>query len=418
MYAMYQAQADLLEPIRTMARGAAGMITALDRGPATPWPMPGWALRRTAAALDIFATATPTHRRPPFGIAHVRSGNGTLAVREEAAFATPFGTLLHFVKDDAPPQPKVLIAAPMSGHFATLLRATVQTMLADHDVYITDWHNARDVPPGAGRFGFDEYTAHIIRFVEEMGPGAHVVAVCQPAVAVLAACALMAEDDNPAAPRSATLMAGPIDTRVSPTKVNELAQSKPIDWFQRHLIATVPWRLPGGGRRVYPGTTQLTAFLSMNLDRHRTAYRDQFRHLVDGNADGIAAHRRFYDEYLAVMDLPAEFFIETVQRVFQDHDLPMGRMMWRGRQVNPGAIRRTAMMTVEGERDDICAIGQTMAALDLCTGLKPRQKRHYLQTGVGHYGVFSGRRWNQDIYPQVRDFIAMNAIVPEVGARR
>ncbi len=405
MYALYQAQADLLEPIRGAARSAASLLQGMDHGRASPWPLPAWSLRRTAAALELFGSAAPTHRRPEFGITEVRSGNAVYAVREEAAFATPFGTLLHFVKDDAPPQPRVLIAAPMSGHFATLLRATVATMLADHDVYVTDWHNARDVPPAAGRFGFDEYTAHIMRFIEEMGPGAHVLAVCQPAVAVLAACALMGEDDNPATPRSATLMAGPIDTRVSPTQVNVLAQSKPIAWFERHLIGTVPWRLPGGGRRVYPGTTQLTAFLSMNLDRHTSAFRDQFRHLVDGNADGVAAHRKFYDEYLAVMDLPAEFFIETVKRVFQDHDLPEGRMMWRGRRVDPGAIRHTAVMTVEGERDDICAIGQTMAALDLCTGLRPSHKKHYLQTGVGHYGVFSGRRWNQEIYPQVRDFV-------------
>jgi len=401
MYALYQAQADLIAPFRAMARHTAELLSAWDAGrPET------WALRRTAAALDIFGRMTTTHVRPPFGISEVAVGGAPMAVVEEAAFATPFGTLLHFAKPEAPAQPKVLIAAPMSGHFATLLRETVRTMLAEHDVYITDWHNARVIPPAEGRFGFDEYTAHIIAFLEAMGPGAHVLAVCQPAVPVLAACALMAEDDNPATPLSAVLMAGPIDTRISPTKVNELAQSQPISWFERNLVSAVPWRLPGAGRRVYPGATQITAFLSMNPDRHISAHRDQFRHLVDGNADLAAAHRRFYDEYLAVMDLPAEFFLETVQRVFQEHDLPEGRMMWRGRKVRPGEIRNTAIMTVEGERDDICAIGQTRAALDLCAGLPEARKAHHLQTGVGHYGVFAGRRWNAEIYPAVRGFMA------------
>ncbi|PZW43651.1 poly(3-hydroxybutyrate) depolymerase [Humitalea rosea] len=401
MYSLYQAQADFIAPFRTMARSTADMLTSWDSGrPET------WALRRTAAALDLFGRMAASHARPPFGIFEVEIGGERVPVREEAAYATPFGTLLHFAKDTVPGQSKVLIAAPMSGHFATLLRETVRTTLVDHDVYVTDWHNARDIDPKDGRFGFDEYTAHIIRFLEEMGPGSHVLAVCQPAVAVLAACALMGEEDNPATPLSAVLMAGPIDTRISPTQVNVLAQSKPMSWFERHLISTVPWRLPGGGRRVYPGTTQLTAFLSMNPDRHINAHRDQFRHLVDGNADEAAAHRKFYDEYLAVMDLPAEFFLETVQRVFQDHDLPEGRMMWRDRLVRPGEIRRTAMMTVEGERDDICAIGQTSAALDLCTALPAKRKHHHLQMGVGHYGVFAGRRWNSQIYPAVRDFMA------------
>jgi poly(3-hydroxybutyrate) depolymerase len=296
----------------------------------------------------------------------------------------------------------------MSGHFATLLRNTVQVLLQDHDVYITDWHNARDVPLSAGVFGLDEFTAHIMQFLQEMGRGAHVLAVCQPVVAVLAAVAIMAEDRNPYSPRSMSLLAGPIDTRVMPTKVNELAQSKPIEWFEKNLIAKVPWRHKGGGRRVYPGAVQLNAFMAMNMERHIKAHHTQFWNIHDGDAAKAGMFRRFYDEYFAVMDLPADFYLETVRTVFQDHALPLGKLTFRGRPVRPEAIRRTAVLTVEGEKDDICAIGQTMAALDLCRGVPVTMKRHHLQTGVGHYGVFSGRRWAQQVYPRVREVIQTN----------
>jgi poly(3-hydroxybutyrate) depolymerase len=256
-----------------------------------------------------------------------------------------------------------------------------------------------------GGFGLDDFVAHIIRFLEAMGPGAHLVAVCQPAVPALAAVALMADAANPAQPRSMTLMAGPIDTRANPTKVNELAQSRPIAWFEKNLIGTVPWGFPGAHRRVYPGFLQLAAFISMNLDRHVTAHLAQFRNLVGGDATSALAHRQFYDEYGAVMDLPAEFYLETVQRVFQEHHLPTGRLTWRGQVVNPAAIRRTGLLTVEGERDDICAIGQTVAALDLCSGIRVNLKQNHLQTGVGHYGVFAGKRWAREVYPRVREMI-------------
>ncbi|MBV9756594.1 MAG: polyhydroxyalkanoate depolymerase, partial [Alphaproteobacteria bacterium] len=312
---------------------------------------------------------------------------------------------LHFQKETAPEQPRVLLVAPMSGHFATLLRGTVAVMLPEHDVYITDWKNARDVPPGAGRFGFDDFVDHVIRFLQRIGPGGHVVAVCQPTVAVLAAVAVMAEDGNPATPRSMTLMAGPIDTRVNPTRVNQLAQTHGIDWFERRLISAVPWRYRGAGRRVYPGFMQLAAFMTMNLDRHVAAHVRQFRALLAGDAATVETHRRFYAEYFAVMDLPAEFYLETVQRIFQLHELPLGRLYWRGDLVRPAAIRRTALLTVEGERDDICAVGQTLAALELCSGISVARKRNHLQTGVGHYGVFSGKRWALEIYPQVREMI-------------
>ncbi len=403
IYHLYQANMDLLDPLRMMARSTAQFMRK-------PWPgtEDSFSVKFVASALELLADAGTTHRRPAFEIDTVRVGNRQVEIKQEAAFSTPFGTLLHFAKDGAMRQPKILVVAPMSGHFATLLRGTVRVLLPDHDVYITDWHNARDVAVKDGAFGFDDYTDHVIRFLEVMGPGSHVLAVCQPAVAVLAAVAIMAQSNNRAQPRSMTLMAGPIDTRLSPTKVNKLAQEHPIDWFEKHLIGSVPLRYRGAQRRVYPGFLQLTAFVSMNLDRHARAHLDQLKNLVRGDGDSVAMHRRFYDEYLAVMDLPAEFFLETVKKVFQDHDLPRGVLTFRHRPVEPAAIRRTALFTVEGELDDICAIGQTMAALDLCTGIKPSMKRHHLQTGVGHYGVFNGKRWANEIYPQVREFVQAN----------
>jgi poly(3-hydroxybutyrate) depolymerase len=400
MYQLYQAQADLLAPLRQFARVGAGLTRLADGCSCTPGMM-----RHIAAGLTLFADAALTHVRPAFGIDSVMVGQQSVAVAEEAADDTPFGTLLHFRKDHAVPQPRVLLVAPMSGHFATLLRGTVQAMLPDHDLYITDWKNARDVPLAEGRFGFDEFVDHLIRFLRAMGPGSHIVAVCQPAVAALAAAAVMAEAGDTATPHSMTLMAGPIDTRVNPTKVNELAKSRPIEWFERHLISAVPWRFPGAFRHVYPGFMQLSAFMSMNLDRHIGAHFGQFRSLVGGDHISAEAHRRFYDEYGAVMDLPAEFYLETVQRVFQEHDLPRGALTWHGQRVQPEAIRRMGLLTVEGERDDICAIGQTMAALDLCSRIPVNLKQEHLQTGVGHYGVFSGRRWTNEVYPRVREMI-------------
>jgi poly(3-hydroxybutyrate) depolymerase len=298
-----------------------------------------------------------------------------------------------------------LLVAPLSGHFATLLRETTRTLLQDHDVYITDWHNARDVALRNGPFALDDYIEYMMRFMETIGPGTHVVAVCQPCVAALAATALMAEDDNPAQPRSLTLMAGPVDCRVNPTGVNTLAISKPIEWFEKNLISHVPWPHAGYMRRVYPGFVQLTAFLSMNLERHKKSFQDLYQHLVEGEVQKADIIRVFYDEYLAVNDLPAEFYLETVEKVFQTYDLAMGKLQYRGRTVNPAAIRRTALLTVEGERDDICSVGQTVAAQDLCSGIRPYLKTHHIQTGVGHYGVFSGRKWNQQIYPRVREVI-------------
>jgi polyhydroxyalkanoate depolymerase len=361
--------------------------------------------RYGAAFCEMVAASGLAHRRPAFGIERVAVGSGEVSVSEDAADVTPFATLLHFRKAIDTLQPRVLVVAPLSGHFATLLRETVRTLLPDHDVFVTDWHNARDVEASAGRFGFDEYIDHVIRFLEVLGTGAHVIAVCQPCVQVLAAVAIMAEAGHPAQPRSMTLMAGPVDARVNPTRVNALATSQPLEWFERNLIATVPPHHRGAGRRVYPGFLQLGAFMSMNLHRHARAHLGLFEDLVRGNRERAAATRAFYDEYFAVLDLPAEFYLETVRVVFQEYLLACGRLEWHGRRVEPGAIRRTALLTVEGEKDDICAVGQTVAAHDLCQNLRPYLKRHHLQPGVGHYGVFSGKRWSTQIYPLVRNLI-------------
>jgi polyhydroxyalkanoate depolymerase len=362
-----------------------------------------------AAALELIARTRLSHARPDYRVESVLVDGEPVPVHEKVVAALPFCNLVRFSKESAAPQPKMLVVAPLSGHFATLLRETVRTLVRDHEVYITDWKNARDVPLEEGPFGFDDYVDYVIRCLELIGPGAHVLAVCQPCVQTLAAVAVMAEQRNPAEPRSMTLMAGPVDVRVNPSKVNELATSKPIEWFEDNLIAHVPDHLPGGGRRVYPGFVQLTAFMSMNMDRHIKAHRDLYEHLSAGREAEAKAIMSFYDEYFAVLDLPAEFYLETVKTVFQDASLAKGELTYRGEKVNPRAIRRTALLTVEGERDDICSVGQTAAAHMLCDGLRPHLKRHHYQVGVGHYGTFSGRRWNSQIYPQIRNLVlAMN----------
>jgi polyhydroxyalkanoate depolymerase len=400
LYAAYQAHSDMMGAVRAFAGLAARSFGHTGVG------MPGHGtVRNLTAAYELIARAGLTHHRPPFGISHITAGNREVEVREEAAHVTPFGTLLHFKKDIDTEQPRVLLVAPLSGHFATLLRGTVRTMLPEHDVYITDWHNMRDVPRDAGRFGFDEYVAQLIKFIEVIGEGAHVLAVCQPCVAVLEAVAVMAQNQNPSQPRSMTLMAGPIDTRVNPTKVNELANSKSIEWFEKNLIARVPFRYGGAFRLVYPGFVQLAAFMSMNIERHIKAHRELYENIRLGEHEKAKITKDFYDEYFAVLDLSAEFYLETVQWVFQEHRLPKGTLEWQGEKVEPRAIRRTALLTVEGERDDICAVGQTLAAHELCSSLRPYRKRHHMQAGVGHYGVFSGKRWESQIYPLVKNVI-------------
>ena len=400
LYQIYQTHSDIMVPVRNWA-GSALQAIGLPLAGVTDNAV----LRNLTAAYELIARAGLTHARPAFGIDSVTVGNREVAVHERAALTTPFGTLLHFKKDIDAAQPRVLLVAPLSGHFATLLRGTVRTMLPEHDVYITDWHNVRDVALMHGRFGFDEYIEYLIRFLEAIGPRAHVVAVCQPCVAVLVAAAVMAQTGNAAQPRSMTLMAGPIDTRVNPTKVNDLAKSKPIEWFEQNLIATVPLRYPGAFRKVYPGFVQLAAFMSMNIERHLKAHRELYDNLAKGEHEKAQVTKAFYDEYFAVLDLSAEFYLETVRLVFQEHALPAGQLEYRGERVEPRAIKRTMLLTVEGERDDICAVGQTAAAHELCSGLRPYLKRHHMQPGVGHYGVFSGNRWNNQIYPLLKNVI-------------
>ena len=400
LYQAYQAQSDLMSPMRLMAQhlGASMWVQNSEKS----------MIRRITAACEVMSRMRLTHSRPPYRIDSVIVGGQEAAIEEVVKITKPFGTLLHFKKARVlgqPHHPPVLLVAPLSGHFATLLRETAKTLLQDHDVYITDWHNARDVSLKHGAFALDDYVEHMISFIEAIGPGVHVVAVCQPCVAALAATAVMAEDDNPATPRSLTLMAGPVDCRANPTEVNKLATSKPIEWFEKNLISHVPLPHKGYMRRVYPGFVQLSAFMSMNMERHKKSFQDLYQHLVEGEVDKANVIRVFYDEYLAVNDLPAEFYLETVAKVFQTYDLPLGKLTYRDRIVNPAAIRRTALMTVEGERDDICAVGQIVAAHDMCSSIRPYMKTHHIQTGVGHYGVFSGRKWNTQIYPRVREMI-------------
>ena len=412
LYQTFQAHSDWLWPLRQISQHT---LPWLNEPHNKVWH-PHWAdvikplfdsapVRKLSAAMDVFNLAQMTHHRPPFEIDSVQVHGVDTPVVEEAVKITPFATLLRFKKPGITDHPPLLIVAPMSGHFATLLRETVRTCLRDHDVYITDWHNARDIPLMAGRFGLDEYTEHVMDFVAHIGPGTHLMAICQPCVAALAAVALMSEDQHPATPHSLTLMAGPIDCRISPTAVNKLATEKPIGWFRDNLIGSVPLRYAGALRRVYPGFMQLTAFVSMNAQRHIDSLKQMYQLIADGQPEQAEPTRKFYEEYFAVADLPAEFYLETVERVFQTYDLPRGELTFRGRKVRPEAITRTALLTVEGERDDICSLGQTLAAHDLCSQLRPTRKMHYVQPGAGHYGVFSGKRWDTQIYPMVRDMV-------------
>jgi poly(3-hydroxybutyrate) depolymerase len=362
-----------------------------------------------SAALEVFESLTKRYGKPGFDITTTTVAGRDVAVTEKIQRTLPFCDLVQFARDEATTgkrnDPKVLIVAPMSGHYATLLRGTVKSMLPEHDVYITDWKDARAVPIADGRFDVDDYIDYIIDFVQHLGPNTHVIAVCQPAVPALAATAIMAKRDMPVQPMSLTMMGGPIDTRCNPTAVNDFAMGKPMSWFENNVIATVPFPQAGFMRRVYPGFIQLSGFMAMNFERHKTAYREMFENLVKGDGDSVKQHTDFYDEYLAVMDLPAEFYLQTVRSVFKEHDLPNKRMKYRSEIVDCGAIRKTAIMTIEGERDDICGVGQTEAAHDLCKNVPADEHFHYLQLGVGHYGVFNGSRYRAEIQPRIRDMI-------------
>lgn len=361
--------------------------------------------RHAAAAHEMLSRLWRSYDKPAWRIDYALVKGTQVPVNVEVAVDKPFCQLLHFRKQMTRPGPRLLMFAPLSGHFATLLRDTVRAALQDFDVYITDWRDARMVPAEEGPFHLDDYVEYCQAFMRHLGPGLRVVSVCQPTVPALAAISLLAQDRDPCLPRAMVMMGGPIDTRRSPTKVNELATHRAHDWFERNVIHRVPWRYPGHGRRVYPGFLQHWGFLSMNADRHIEAHRKFFNHLIVGDGDSAEAHRKFYDEYNAVLDMPAEYYLDTIKAVFQDYALATGRFRVRGRLVEPAAIRDSALFTIEGELDDISGSGQTEAAHGLCGGIPATRHQHLLVEGVGHYGIFSGRRFREGIYPRMRDFL-------------
>ncbi|RMD89109.1 MAG: polyhydroxyalkanoate depolymerase [Alphaproteobacteria bacterium] len=401
LYSLYEWQHAAIAPLRLAIEQTQGLL----RNPFNPWSHTP-AGRLVAAACDLTEHVTRRYGKPRFGIESTEIDGTEVTIEEEVLARRPFGQLRHFRRDtDRPGDPRLLVVAPMSGHFATLLRGTVRAMLPDHDVYITDWRDAREVPLYEGGFDLDDYIDYVRDWLDVLGPGTHVMAVCQPSVPVFAALALMEEDDDPARPASLVMMGGPIDTRVNPTAVNRLATTRPISWFERHVITHVPPPNPGMLRRVYPGFLQLAGFMSMNLGDHLERHRDFFLHLVAGDGESAEATRAFYEEYRSVMDLTAEFYLQTVETVFQRHALPRGIFVHRDRRVDPGAIRRTPLLCIEGEHDDISGLGQTRAALDLAHNLARDRRHYYLAREVGHYGIFNGRRWRERIAPEVKRFV-------------
>jgi poly(3-hydroxybutyrate) depolymerase len=407
MYWLYEMGHAALNP----ARAVADATKLLYQNPINPLSHTTFG-KSVAAACELFERSTRRYSKPEWDLSHITVGGESVPVEIDTIWERPFCRLLHFRRllshPPRRPQPRVLLVAPMSGHFATLLRGTVQAFLPDHDVYVTEWVDARTVPLTDGSFDLDDYIDYTIAILRRLGRDTHVIAVCQPSVPVLAAVARMEAEGDPQAPLSMILMGGPIDTRRNPTAVNRLAEERGLDWFRHHVITKVPFPNPGFMRDVYPGFLQLNGFVSMNLDRHLSAHRELFLHLVKGDGDSAQKHREFYDEYLAVMDLTAEFYLQTVETVFIEHALPKGAMFHRKVRIDPAQIRRVALMTVEGEKDDISGVGQTEAAHDLCVNIPAARKVHYLAKDVGHYGVFNGTRFRADIAPRIADFILTN----------
>ena len=400
LYDAYEMQRSLLAGASTLANIGAGWM----QNPANPFAYSSMG-PIVSSALNVFAHASASRGKPQFGLSTTLVDGREVAVHEEVALRLPFGQLKHFRREGTEGSPRLLIVAPMSGHYATLLRGTVERMLPGHDVYITDWADAKLVPLSAGRFDLDDYIDYLIEFLEHIGPGAHMLAVCQPSVPSYAAAAIMSEDGHPARPRTLTMMGGPIDTREAPTAVNTLATQRPHSWFQNNVIATVPYSYAGAGRAVYPGFLQLAGFMTMNLGSHLTSHWEMFKHLVAGDGESADSTKRFYDEYRAVCDMTAEFYLQTVDAVFQRHLLPKGELMHRGRRVDPSAITDVALLAIEGERDDISGVGQTKAALEISTKLPAEMKHHHLAIGVGHYGIFNGSKWRERIAPVVEEWI-------------
>jgi len=400
LYQLYELNYNAARPLHFFAQ----TLQTVLKNPFVPGGRSNFG-RLLGATAEMIERSTRRFVKPSFGLDETRIDGDAVAVTEETVLSKPFCHLRHFARAVERNDPKVLLVAPLSGHHATLLRGTVQALLPHHDCYIADWIDAKLVPLSAGPFSFADYVEYVIEFLQFLGPNTHVIAVCQPAVPVMAAVSLLAAADDPAQPATMTLMGGPIDTRAASTAVTQLAESRPISWFEHSVIHTVPFTYPGAMRRVYPGFLQLTGFMQMNLDRHVDAHVSLFNHLIQGDGEGAQATRRFYDEYMAVLDLASEFYLETVEWVFQKHLLPRGLMKIHGELVEPRAIGKTALLTVEGELDDISAPGQTIAAHTLCSGLKPEQHLNHLQKGVGHYGIFNGRRWREEIMPVVRGWI-------------
>ncbi|MEO0320943.1 MAG: polyhydroxyalkanoate depolymerase [Pseudomonadota bacterium] len=415
LYQIYDMNQAALAPMRL----AAEMTQATFQNPLFPLSYTRFG-RTVAAGAEMFERTTRRFAKPEFGLDRTLIDDREVAITEEVVLEKPFCRLLRFKRDTKRNDPKLLIVAPMSGHHATLLRGTVEALLPHHDVHITDWIDARHVPLTDGKFNLDSYMDYVIDFISALGSETHVMAVCQPAVPVLAAVSVMAANNMPNQPKSMTLMGGPIDTRAAETAVTKFAEQRPMSWFERNVIANVPPYYRGAYRSVYPGFLQLSGFMSMNMDRHIGAHMKMFNHLIVGDGDSAAAHRKFYDEYLSVMDLPAEFYLDTVKTVFQEHALPRGAMRYRGETVDPAAITKTALLTVEGELDDISAVGQTQAAHKLCRNIPADMQRDYVQKSVGHYGIFNGRRWREQIMPRVRDFIRdhdeKRSAAPRLGA--
>jgi poly(3-hydroxybutyrate) depolymerase len=401
LYDAYEMQRSLLAGASTLANIGAGWM----QNPANPFSYSHMG-PIVASALDVFAHASATRGKPEFGLATTMVKGKTVPVAEEIVLQKPFGALKRFRREGIEGGPRLLIVAPMSGHYATLLRGTVERMLPGHDVYITDWQDAKLVPMSAGRFDLDDYVDYLIEFLEHIGPGAHMLAVCQPSVPAYAAAAVMSADDHPARPRTLTMMGGPIDTREAPTAVNTLATKRPHSWFQQNVIATVPYHYPGSGRKVYPGFLQLAGFMTMNLGSHLTSHWEMFKHLVEGDGNSADATKDFYEEYRSVCDMTEEFYLQTIDVVFQRHQLPKGEMTHRGRRVDPAAIKDVAILAIEGERDDISGLGQTQAALKISTSLPEKMKLHHMAEGVGHYGIFNGSKWRTRIAPVVEKWIA------------
>lgn len=362
--------------------------------------------KNVAATAEVIERCTGVYERPEFGIEYANIDGNKIAILEEVVLSKPYCNLTHFKRNGEYEQPKILLVAPMSGHYATLLRGTVEHFIDDHEVYITDWINARDVPLSEGSFSFDDYVSYLIEFSEFLNGDFHFIAVCQPTVPTIVASAVMAQNNSPFQPKSMALLGGPIDTRVSPTEVNEYAISKELEWFENNVICTVPEKYAGAGQKVYPGFIQLTGFLSMNLNTHINKHFTFFGDLVKGDGDSAENHRAFYNEYLAVMDMPAQFYLDTIRHVFIEHQLPKGEILYQGKRVDASKVTDVALMTIEGEKDDITGAGQTRAAHDILSGIAPEDKAHYTQPEVGHYGVFNGRRFREEIGPKLKAFIA------------